>query len=179
MQPNNNHILQYKYKIRSKPNPYVIDSPSLPHDTHIKVTFVARPLLMPAAQKLCRCKHDVFISRMCSSSNTASHKSCASISEALPLYSLRTGTWSAMSQRQTVRPMHSEKTSNAEQYQNFLTQFLSMLAENERDYSFLHMQQWPTMWTNLLYSKFLGKWTVGCDLWPLWSPDFTPPSFIL
>jgi hypothetical protein len=39
--------------------PRVIDSPSLPRDTRVKITLVARPLLMPVAQKLFRCESDV------------------------------------------------------------------------------------------------------------------------
>jgi hypothetical protein len=43
-----------------------------------------------------------------------------------------------MSQRQIVGPLFFEETINAEQYQNFLTQFVSMLQENEKDCSFQH-----------------------------------------
>jgi hypothetical protein len=35
-----------------------------PRDIAIKVTLVARPLLTPAAQKLCRCEHVVLKGRM-------------------------------------------------------------------------------------------------------------------
>jgi hypothetical protein len=35
-------------------HPRVIDSPNLPRDTRVKITLVARPLLTPVAQKLCR-----------------------------------------------------------------------------------------------------------------------------
>jgi hypothetical protein len=31
-----------------------------PRDSRVKVTLVARPLLMPVAQKICRCEHGVF-----------------------------------------------------------------------------------------------------------------------
>jgi hypothetical protein len=46
-------------------HPRVIDSPSLSRDTRVKVILVARPLLTPAAQKLCRCEHSVLKSRTC------------------------------------------------------------------------------------------------------------------
>jgi hypothetical protein len=46
-----------------------------PSDTRVKVTLVARPLLTPVAQKLCRCEHGVFMSRnVCSLSNITSHR---------------------------------------------------------------------------------------------------------
>jgi hypothetical protein len=47
-------------KIKSEAGPppcRLIDSPSLPRDTRFKVIFVARPLLTPVANKLCRCEH--------------------------------------------------------------------------------------------------------------------------
>jgi hypothetical protein len=42
--------------------------PPLHHDTLVKVTLVARPLLTPVAQKLCRCEHYVFTSGTCAHS---------------------------------------------------------------------------------------------------------------
>jgi hypothetical protein len=39
------------------------DFPNLPPATQVNVTLVARPLLTPVAQKLCRCEHGVFMSR--------------------------------------------------------------------------------------------------------------------
>jgi hypothetical protein len=44
--------------------PCVTDSPSLPCDAQINVTLVARPLLMPVAQTLCRWEHGVFMRRI-------------------------------------------------------------------------------------------------------------------
>jgi hypothetical protein len=44
--------------------------PNLPHYTRVKVTLVARPLLTPVAQKLCRCEHGLFTSRTCVHSRT-------------------------------------------------------------------------------------------------------------
>jgi hypothetical protein len=46
-----------------KPFPWVMDSSNLPHDTRVIVTLVARLLLSPVAQKLCRCEQDAFTSR--------------------------------------------------------------------------------------------------------------------
>jgi hypothetical protein len=40
------------------------DSPELPHDSRVKVTIVARPLLTPVAQKLCRGAPSAFTGRM-------------------------------------------------------------------------------------------------------------------
>jgi hypothetical protein len=37
--------------------PHAVDFCNIPHGTGVKITFVARPLLMPVEQKLCRCKH--------------------------------------------------------------------------------------------------------------------------
>jgi hypothetical protein len=66
--PNNNHVLRYKNKIISR-SPRVILS-NLFLGTRVKVTLVARPLLTPVSQKLCRCKHCVFKSRTCVRSRT-------------------------------------------------------------------------------------------------------------
>jgi hypothetical protein len=64
-------------------HPCVTDSPILPHDTQVKVTLVARLLLIPVAQKLCRCKHGVFMSRTCVHSQTLfALKLFAAVSEA-------------------------------------------------------------------------------------------------
>jgi hypothetical protein len=46
-------------------HPRIIDSPELAHDSRVKITLVARPLLMPDAQMLCRCERGVFTSRTC------------------------------------------------------------------------------------------------------------------
>jgi hypothetical protein len=52
-------------KINSEAGPPdVIDSPNLPCDTQIKITLVARLLLMPVVRKLFRCKYGVLTSRM-------------------------------------------------------------------------------------------------------------------
>jgi hypothetical protein len=57
-------ITYHSTKIRLQVGPpYVADSPNHPRDTRIKVTLVARPLLTPVAQNLCRCEHGVFTSR--------------------------------------------------------------------------------------------------------------------
>lgn len=45
--------------------PHLMGSPNFPHDTRFKVTLVARLLLWPAAQKLCRCERGVFMRRTC------------------------------------------------------------------------------------------------------------------
>jgi hypothetical protein len=52
-------------KSEAGPFPCNIDSSNLNHDTQVKVTLVARPLLMPVAQKLCRCDRGVFTTRTC------------------------------------------------------------------------------------------------------------------
>jgi hypothetical protein len=41
---------------------HLIDSPNIPCDSCVKVTFVARAPLMPVAQKLRKCEHGVFMS---------------------------------------------------------------------------------------------------------------------
>jgi hypothetical protein len=56
--------------LNSKISTHVIDSPSLPRDTRVKVTLVARPLLTSVTQKLCRCEHGVYASRTCVHSRT-------------------------------------------------------------------------------------------------------------
>jgi hypothetical protein len=59
-----------------------MDSPNLLRDTRVKVTLVARPLLTPVAQKLCRCEH-VLTSRTCVHSRTFfTLKSFAAVREA-------------------------------------------------------------------------------------------------
>jgi hypothetical protein len=45
--------------------PHVTDSPNLLRDTQVKVTLVTMLQLTPGVQKLCRCEHGVFTSRMC------------------------------------------------------------------------------------------------------------------
>jgi hypothetical protein len=40
-----------------------VDFPSLSHDTRVKATYFARPLLTSVAQTLCRCEHGVAMSR--------------------------------------------------------------------------------------------------------------------
>jgi hypothetical protein len=46
-------VTYYGTKLKSEAGlPLVIDSPNVPHDTEVKVTLVARPLLTPVAQKL-------------------------------------------------------------------------------------------------------------------------------
>jgi hypothetical protein len=68
-QPNNNHVLRYKNKIRSRSIPVqVIYSPDLPRDTQVNLD--ARALLKPVAQELCKCEHGVFTSRTCVRSPT-------------------------------------------------------------------------------------------------------------
>jgi hypothetical protein len=70
-QPNNSHVLRYKNEIRSRSvHQCVIHSPNLPRDTQVKVTLVDRPLFTTVAQKLYRCEHGVFTSRMCVHSRT-------------------------------------------------------------------------------------------------------------
>jgi hypothetical protein len=54
----------------SPEQPTVLDSRNLPRNTWMKFNLVARPLLMPVAQKLCKCEYDVFTSRMCVFSQT-------------------------------------------------------------------------------------------------------------
>jgi hypothetical protein len=68
-QPNNNHVLGTKMKLEACPSP-CNRLPNIPRDTRVKVTLVARLLLMPVARKLCRCEHDVFTSRTCAHSRT-------------------------------------------------------------------------------------------------------------
>jgi hypothetical protein len=57
-------IMYYCKKKQAGP-PHIIDCPSLPSDTWIKDILVARPLLTPVVQKLCKCKHSVLTSRSC------------------------------------------------------------------------------------------------------------------
>jgi hypothetical protein len=45
--------------------PVVVDSPNLPRYTRVKVTLVARPLLTPVAQTLCRYEYGLFTSNTC------------------------------------------------------------------------------------------------------------------
>jgi hypothetical protein len=48
-------IMYYGTKMKSRAgSPRVKDSPNLPRGTGVKVTLVARPLLTPVAQNLCR-----------------------------------------------------------------------------------------------------------------------------
>jgi hypothetical protein len=55
-------ITYYGTKMKSETGPpCVMDSSNLPGDTLVKVTLVARPLLTPVAQKLCRCEYGVFM----------------------------------------------------------------------------------------------------------------------
>jgi hypothetical protein len=57
-------------------HPRVMDSPSLPHYIRVMVILVARPLLTPVWQKLCRCNPSAFTSRTCSFSNNISRQNC-------------------------------------------------------------------------------------------------------
>jgi hypothetical protein len=50
-------------QLNQKAQPCIIDSSNLTRDTPVKVTLVTRPMLIPAAQKLCSCEHVVFINR--------------------------------------------------------------------------------------------------------------------
>jgi hypothetical protein len=46
----------YDTKLKSEAGqPRVTDSPNVLRDTGVKITLVTRPLLVKAAQKLCRC----------------------------------------------------------------------------------------------------------------------------
>jgi hypothetical protein len=66
-----NPTTHYGTKVKSKVRPLrVIDPPYIPCDTRLKVNVVARPLLTPVAQKLCRCEHGVFTSITCVHSRT-------------------------------------------------------------------------------------------------------------
>jgi hypothetical protein len=68
----NCHVLRYEHEVRSSstPHPNVRDFPNLPRDTQVKVILVNSPLLIPVAQKLCRCEHGVFTIRTCVHSRT-------------------------------------------------------------------------------------------------------------
>jgi hypothetical protein len=58
---NPTRITYYGTKMKSEAGPpRILCSPNLLHDTRIKVTLVARPLLTPVAQKLYRCAHGIF-----------------------------------------------------------------------------------------------------------------------
>jgi hypothetical protein len=80
---NPTEITYYGTKMKSEAGPpRVIDSARLSRDTRIKVTLVARPLLLPFAQKLCRCEHDAFSSRTCVHSWTLLRIEIASVRKA-------------------------------------------------------------------------------------------------
>jgi hypothetical protein len=66
-QYNNNHILRYNKE--SRRSTAMQDTPKHPHDTWVKVTLVARPLIRLAARGTLR----IHEKNMCSFSNTASH----------------------------------------------------------------------------------------------------------
>jgi hypothetical protein len=56
-------IIYYGTKLNQKQvHPHVMNCPNLPRDTGVKITFVARPLLTPVAQRLCRCEHGLLCS---------------------------------------------------------------------------------------------------------------------
>jgi hypothetical protein len=58
----------YGTKTELEKGPAPCNTLSQPHRetrAKVKVILVARPLLTPVAQKLCRCKHGVFTSRTC------------------------------------------------------------------------------------------------------------------
>jgi hypothetical protein len=78
-QPNHSHVRRYKIKSEVGPS-RVIDYDNLPRDTGVKVTLVARSLLTPAAQKLCRCK--VFSRRVLILKHYFASKSFAAVREA-------------------------------------------------------------------------------------------------
>jgi hypothetical protein len=64
-------ITYYGMKLNQKQvHPRVIDSPNLPRDTRDNITLVAIPLLTSVAQKLYKCRHDVFTSRKRAHSRT-------------------------------------------------------------------------------------------------------------
>jgi hypothetical protein len=70
-------IMYYSTKMKSKAIEHrIIDSSSLPCDTRVKVTSVARPLLTPVAQTLYKCEHGVAVheQNVCSFSNITSHR---------------------------------------------------------------------------------------------------------
>jgi hypothetical protein len=68
---NSNTIAYYGKRIKSGAGPPPCNRLSQPpRDTRVKATLVARPLLTPSAQKLCRCLHYVFTSRTCVHSRT-------------------------------------------------------------------------------------------------------------
>lgn len=60
----------------------VTHTPTLPRGIRVIVTPVARPLLVTAAQNLCRCEHGVAINTVCSLSNTTSLQKVCCCSEA-------------------------------------------------------------------------------------------------
>jgi hypothetical protein len=59
-QPNNHHLLRHKKLNQKQVQTHIIDFPKLPRDTQVKVTLVAKPLLTPVMQKLCRYEQCVF-----------------------------------------------------------------------------------------------------------------------
>jgi hypothetical protein len=83
MKPKNNHVVQCKKLNQKQVHPCVMLSPNLHRNTELKVTLVARPLLTPVAQKLCRCEHGVFTTkRMFILEHYFAPKSSAAVREA-------------------------------------------------------------------------------------------------
>lgn len=58
-QPQNSRVLRHNNKTRSR------STIPTSHDTRIKISLVARPLLTSPAQKLCRYEHDKLSARRC------------------------------------------------------------------------------------------------------------------
>jgi hypothetical protein len=68
-------MTNYCKNTKSKAGPTTYSWPSnLRRDFWVRVILFARPLLTPAAQKLCRCERGVFTSRPRSFSNITSHR---------------------------------------------------------------------------------------------------------
>jgi hypothetical protein len=63
--------MYYAANVKSEASPpHVIDSSNLRRGVRVKVTLVARLLLTPVEQKLCRRERGIFTSRMCVHSRT-------------------------------------------------------------------------------------------------------------
>lgn len=98
-----------------------------------------------------------------------------------PLHCLKIGVWCAVSRRRIVGPIFYEGTVNSIVYQDIITQFISLL-ENDERYCWLQ-QDGATCHTSNdtmhFLREFFGDRIISKSLWPPRSPDLSSPDFFL
>jgi hypothetical protein len=82
---NKTAITHFDRKIEKAGSSYVINSSTLPFHTRVKFTVLARTLLTPIAQKLCRLEHGILTIRTWVYADITSHRN--NISNVLPVNS--------------------------------------------------------------------------------------------